>query len=541
MVDLCKNPVVLFAMAWGLVVCLIGCWHVSGPQVDGDVDPDAAVDLDIDADSDGDADSDSNSDNDPDGPFLWAVRAGGMVDETARSIDCTLSGRAVVTGFFTGPSTFGPGELNETTLAALNSDDPRWNNLYLAGYHADGKLAWAKQIGGYDLFMSGDMATQKNGAIHVTGNFGSRVVFEPGAPNETILQAPDRHEVYLAKYEADGTLAWATGTRSSSGTGDSHGEEIAVFEDGSIVVAGIFGSGPVVFGPGETGETPLTSVGEADVFIARFDETGALRWAKQAGGKHQTTTKGVFSVADGSVILAGRFVERATFGAGEVNQTVLTADPSGTESEVLSAFYSAKYDAQGRLIWARQLSDGFALHRHELHSVAGLDDGTAFFTGSFMGTIVLGPDQPNETRLTATGAIDVFVARFSPNGQLLWAASAGGTESDLGRTIVSRHDGSVDVWGTSAGSITFGAGEANETTLLEPGWFFAQYTPDGALNRAQPVPLEDVADIRVIEDQFVLVTGSFRGGAVFGSGQINETELNSAGERDIFVAKYRLD
>ncbi len=45
-----------------------------------------------------------------------------------------------------------------------------------------------------------------------------------------------------------------------------------------------FFAGTATFGPGEANETMLMSAGSDDVFVAKYDSTGALVWAKRAGG-----------------------------------------------------------------------------------------------------------------------------------------------------------------------------------------------------------------------------------------------------------------
>src|SRR4051812_8436234 len=57
---------------------------------------------------------------------------------------------------------------------------------------------------------------------------------------------------------------------------------VAVDSHGDSVVAGLF-SGTADFQPG-SGVTNLTSVGQSDVFVAKYSPAGKLLWAKQFGG-----------------------------------------------------------------------------------------------------------------------------------------------------------------------------------------------------------------------------------------------------------------
>ena len=59
-----------------------------------------------------------------------------------------------------------------------------------------------------------------------------------------------------------------------------------MLSDGSSLVTSFFWDTDT-FGPGEPGQTLLTSAGGADIFVARYNPDGTLAWAKRAGGSEQ--------------------------------------------------------------------------------------------------------------------------------------------------------------------------------------------------------------------------------------------------------------
>ena len=78
----------------------------------------------------------------------------------------------------------------------------------------------------------------------------------------------------------------------------------------------------------------------------------------------------------------------------------------------------------------------------------------------------------------------MFVAKYAPDGTLLWARSAGGIDTDRGLGIATDRGGNSYVTGRFLLTATFGAGEANETVLTAAGdfdVFVAKYASDGAL------------------------------------------------------------
>ena len=85
------------------------------------------------------------------------------------------------------------------------------------------------------------------------------------------------------------------------------------------------------------------------------------------------------------------------------------------------------------------------------------------------GTATFGQGEPRETALSSTGNRDVFVARYAADGTLVWAKRAGGAGTGYGVSATTLFDDSVVVTGSFSGSVTLGPGERNETSLTSAG------------------------------------------------------------------------
>src|SRR5689334_18010823 len=70
------------------------------------------------------------------------------------------------------------------------------------------------------------------------------------------------------------SFVWAV---KGSGSSDQYSGAMAVDSAGNVLVTGVF-QDSITFG-----KTTLNSAGDLDVFVAKFDSTGNLQWAKQAG------------------------------------------------------------------------------------------------------------------------------------------------------------------------------------------------------------------------------------------------------------------
>jgi hypothetical protein len=171
-----------------------------------------------------------------------------------------------VTGYFNGSATFGPGEPNQTVLTSAGSND-----IFIAHYNPDGTLAWAERAGGASSYADEGLGitTLSDNSTVVTGNFYESATFGEGEPNQTVLTSAGTYDIFIARYNPDGTLAWAK--RAGGASEYDYGYGITTLSDDSTVVTGVFEIS-AIFGPGEPNETVLTSAGYRDIFIARFNE-----------------------------------------------------------------------------------------------------------------------------------------------------------------------------------------------------------------------------------------------------------------------------
>ena len=201
-----------------------------------------------------------------DGTLIWARSDGGLGDDAAVSLAALADGSFALVGAFQGSATFGRGEAGETTLVNLGGDD-----LFFARYAgADGSLEWVNGVGGIATDAARAVVALQDGGFLLAGLFGDRVVFGAGTAEETAFVSDGLHDSFLARFDAQGGLSWA----SRAGGFDKDGAfGIAVHADGSAVLAGRFRAFSV-FGAGDARETLLTAAGDRDLYLARFNADG---------------------------------------------------------------------------------------------------------------------------------------------------------------------------------------------------------------------------------------------------------------------------
>ena len=466
------------------------------------------------------------------GSLIWVRHTEGSGCEVSRGITTLSDNSTVVTGSFGGSiegTTFGEGEPNETTLHAASIED-----IFIARYNPDGTLAWAKRAGGSDDDDGIGITTLSDNSIVVTGFFEVSATFGQGEPNQTVLNSAGRADIFIARYNPDGTLAWA---KRAGGSNHDYSYEVTTLSDNSTVLTGYF-EGSATFGSGELNEKVLWSAGFNDIFVAKYNPNGTLAWVKRAGGSDYDYSFGISSLLDNSTIITGTFSGSATFGSGEIYETVLTGDDN---------IFIARYNSSGTLAWAKQA--GGSSGGGKGYGIATLLDNSVVLTGCFGGSTTFGSGEPHQTVLDALGNMDVFIARYNSNGTLEWVKRAGGTDDEVGNAITTLSDNSSVVTGyfgfQSGSPATFGSGEINETVLTPAGEediFIARYNPDGLLEwvkQAGGIRADDGNGITALSDNSTVATGVFMKTATFGPGEPNETILTSTGiVGNIFVARF---
>ncbi len=455
----------------------------------------------------------------------WVIQAGGSGREVGFSISSLNDGSSLVTGNFEGSTLFGPGEINETVLASSGSRD-----VFVARYIQDGTLAWVVRSGGLGWDEGWGISSLPDGTSLIVGRFENVALFGSGEPNETELTSAGYEDIFVVRYNPDGTLAWAT---QAGGTSHDYGRSISSQSDGSSLVTGRF-EGTALFGVGEVNETQLVSAGDKDIFIAQYNTNGTLAWARRAGGNSGDTGSDISVLSDGSSLVTGYFEGTSVFGSGDANETQLTS-AGGWD------VFVAMYNPDGTLAWVRQIQGPGS---EVGNGISALPDGSFLVAGRFSLSAVFGTGETNETQLISVGGEDIFIARYSPDGALDWASRAGGADADYCYGNSTLSDGTSLITGRFHGSALFGEGEVNETQLTSAGGpdvFFALYNPDGTIAWARQSggPGWDVGwgISSVPDDGTWLVTGEFGDTAVFELGEANENQMTALGEYDIFVMR----
>lgn len=265
---------------------------------------------------------------DSEGNLLWAKRADGPGREAANGVASLSDCSAVVTGSFNGDFTLGGGDERSITLTSAGVDD-----IFLAKYDAAGSVVWAQRAGGAYFDDSGQaLVVHSDGSVLVTGAFTSQATFGPGTAGDVTLHAAQVQDIFVAKYDRDGSLLWAT---RIGDLGSDQGRGVASLDDG-VLVTGYEGQVPSTSGP-DAGTTTVAR-GDPAMFVSKHSLDGTVIWTRRNEGQGASQGNDIAPLADGSAVLVGSFKGTAAFvggaaptltSAGEYDLFLIKSDPQG--------------------------------------------------------------------------------------------------------------------------------------------------------------------------------------------------------------------
>lgn len=372
-------------------------------------------------------------------------------------------------------------------------------------------FGWAKGEGlwAYDYGMG--IVNDNAGNVYVAGKYEMAANFS--GTTLPCTGVPDcNHDLFLAKYNSNGSLNWVQTCGGSLGD-YAHGLDC----DGSnyLYVAGeIEGTGNLISFPGST--VTLTAKADNDILLAKYDLSGNLIWAKSEGGYYSEKALGVTHDNSGNVYICGYYKDTCTFGG---TTTIYGAGDSD--------MFIAKYDANGNFQWVRKAGGS---GRDEMKNMKCDASGNIYVCGFYSNGAVFG----SQTYSVSSGSYyDAFVAKYSSNGNLQWVTTAGGDYDEVAWSITIDNAGLLYIAGEFNASAMFGS-----TQLITSGnadIFIACYDSNGNTQWARKAggPLIDRARGIGTDGTNMFITGQFGNSAMFGS-----STLTAVDSSDVFFAAF---
>ncbi|MBL7809467.1 MAG: T9SS type A sorting domain-containing protein, partial [Saprospiraceae bacterium] len=123
-------------------------------------------------------------------------------------------------------------------------------------------------------------------------------------------------DLFLVKYNAQGNVLWA---KSAGSNLDEFASSLSLDPSGNIVIAGYYKSPSL-----SIGSSSLINAGAEDAFLAKYDPSGNVLWAKNLSGTKRDQANDIHVDKTGSIYMAGCFASpQLIFGATTLSNSGL--------------------------------------------------------------------------------------------------------------------------------------------------------------------------------------------------------------------------
>jgi len=344
--------------------------------------------------------------SEPPPDFLWAKQSTGTGAARCQATTIDEAGNTIVTGLI----------FEDAVIGGILLTNAGGEDIFVAKYDYAGNVVWARRAGSesYGEWGSG-VTVDAGGNCYVVGQFSGAVdfggvVLNSGSPST---------EVFLVKYNSAGNVVWA---RKGGGGSADRGNAVTLDSAGNVYITGQFQLTATF------GTTQVTSVGDNDVFLVKYDAAGNVLWARGGGGSNDDAGNGVAADSAGNSYITGTLLAPATFGGIPVS----------------GGMFVVKYNTAGNVVWAR----GYGA---QSGSALGIDAANSIYVAGFYEvTTMFGMIQ-----LTNAGGRDVVLLKHDSAGNVVWARRAGGTGDDLGLDLAVDSAGNSYIGGRFQGTAMF--------------------------------------------------------------------------------------
>jgi hypothetical protein len=382
---------------------------------------------------------------------------------TGAGVATDAQGNVYVIGQFNGTVVFdGTGGSDSQTSSGGN---------FLTKYNANGTYGFTKT---FDTSAGGayargyGVATDAQGNVYVTGNFGGTVVFD-GTGGSDSQTAPSQSS-FLTKYNANGSYAYTKTFDTSASGASAAGAGVATDASGNVYVTGQF-NGTVVF-DGTGGSDSQTSSNQSS-FLTKYNANGSYAYTK------------TFDTSAGANFVGGYGVATDSFGniyvTGQFSGTVIFDGTGGSDSRTSSnvSSFLTQYKANGTYGFTKTFDTSAGGASAAGAGVATDSFGNIYVTGQFHGTVTFDGTGGSDSRTPGGGNDGSFLTQYKANGTYgftkTFDTSAGSAYAD-GNAVATDTLGNAYIAGDFFNTVIFdGPGGSDSRTQANQSSFLTSY------------------------------------------------------------------
>lgn len=209
-----------------------------------------------------------------------------------------------------------------------------------------------------------------------------------------------------------------------------------------VYVTGGYGGGPLYIydqnDPNNTNKM-LPSSSNNDICIVKYSTTGQAIWWTRLDGNIKQSSSSIIATGD-AIYVTGSYESSPLFiySQNNVNQPVGQLPNSNTKN---SNVFLVKYDINGNALWWTYMTGASS----QSGSALTFDNSAIYVTGGYDSNplYIYNQNDLNNSNQTLpnSGRSDVFIVKYSTNGQAIWWTRIAGTSNDFPTSITINNTG----------------------------------------------------------------------------------------------------
>lgn len=390
----------------------------------------------------------------PDGGVEWVRQIGGNSNNDGNAIAVNDSGHVYLAGVYQHSNANTILDFGNLTLEGDVEE-----NLFLAKAGEDGTFLWAIGIivddllGPNQYITPNDMLVNEDGEIYLIGSMIGSVNIEGIKYNTDPLDI-DKTMLFIAKFNADGSLGWFRQTNNLTSFGFSEGHRLALANNGDLFISGEYED--VGY---DNDSLPDVSTENREKFIARINPSGDMLWI------HPMTSR----LSDQKSFHIGTDQYDNIYSSLNINSNIYFQDTTiQFPYNFQSSHLLVKLDANGNRIFLKETGFPSNIGSHGISQVnlTTRDDGTTFLTGiasAFADFMIFGNDSLDLTIVPNPSFVGTpFIAAFNAEGNATGVENyvdeflGNSFQYDIETTTMLADQGDIFVTGSLKGDFRFG-------------------------------------------------------------------------------------
>ena len=268
----------------------------------------------------------------------------------------------------------------------------------------------------FAITLGGSLNDSAQSVINTTDGGYAILGFTQSIDGDVSDKQNENFDYWVLKFDAQDQLQWS---RTYGGSSDDRGQDIIQTQDGGYAIIGssLSNDGDV-----------SNNAGMEDYWLVKLDASGAVSWQKSFGFQGNDSGFSVIQTNDQGYLISGILDVSASGGQGNSSRT--------SNRHAGGEYWTIRLNASGDMLWSKFFGGSFT---DMPEGIVETDDN---------GFIIVGGSDSFDIDITNNlGSYDFWIIKISDVGDLLWEKSFGGEEIDQARAIVKSGDGNFVIAG----------------------------------------------------------------------------------------------